>query len=121
RVVDELEQVAVAGDDVDRAVIGRRQGADDVVGLVLGGSDDGDAERAEHLADDRHLRLERVGDDLDVGAGRDLRGDAVGLVAWDEVDAPLRAPVVVPAGDELGGGEVGDEPGYRVEGSAHGV
>ena len=48
-VVDELEQVAVAGDDVDRQRRLRREGADDVVGLVLGRADDRDAEGVERL------------------------------------------------------------------------
>ena len=79
----------------------RRERADDVVGLVLGGADDRDAEGIERLADDRDLHLERVGHDLDVGPVCDDLGDAVGLVARDQVDPPLRAPVVVPARDEV--------------------
>ena len=100
-VIDQLEEVAVAGDDVDGERRPRREGADHVVGLVLGGADDRDAERVERLADHRHLHLERIRHDFDVGpAGDDLR-DPVGLVGRDQVDPPLRAPVVVPARDEV--------------------
>ena len=99
----------------------RGEGADDVVGLVLGGADDRDAERAEHLADDRHLHLERIGHDLDVRPAGDDLGDAVGLVGGDEVDTPLRAPVVVPAGDEVRRAVGRHEPRDDVEEPAHRV
>ena len=121
RVVDELEQVAVAGHDVDGQRRLRRERADHVVGLVLGGADDRDAEGVERLPDDRHLHLERVGHDLDVGTdGGDL-GDPVGLVRGDQVDAPLRAPVVVPAGDQMRRLVGRDEPRDDVEEPAHRV
>ena len=57
-VVDELEQVAVAGDDVDRhhAAVPLGQGADDVVGLEARRAEPGDADGAQGVADDRHLR-----------------------------------------------------------------
>ena len=79
-----------------------RERADHVVGLVAVGADDADAERVEHLEDDRDLHLERVGDLLDVGGGGDLLDHAVRLVRRDQVDPPLRAPVVVPAADQVG-------------------
>ena len=41
------------------------------------------------------------GDLFDVDAAGDDLVDAVRLVAGDEVDPPLRAPVVVPARDEV--------------------
>ena len=44
-VVDELEQVAVAGDDVDRHRRPGREGADHVVGLVAVGADHAMPER----------------------------------------------------------------------------
>ena len=65
-VVDELEQVAVAGDDVDRHPGVGRQRADHVVRLVVVGPDDRDAERLQRRDDDRDLLLERVRDLLDV-------------------------------------------------------
>ena len=95
RVVNQLEQVAVAGDDVDRLAGPRRQRADDVVGLVSGGADDADTECSQHLAHDRHLGLERVGNLLDVRSADDLLDHAVGLVGGQQVDAPLGPPVVV--------------------------
>ena len=61
-VVDQLEQVAVAGDDVDRAPPAGRcgQGADHVVGLVAVDAHAGDPERRERVPDQRHLRGEGV-------------------------------------------------------------
>ena len=63
RVVDELEQVAVTGHDVDGhdspVAVGQR--ADDVVGLEPGRAEAGDPEGAQCLADQRHLRCEVVG------------------------------------------------------------
>ena len=53
-VVDQLEQVAVAGDDVHRHGGPLRQGGDHVVGLVLE-ADGGDAEGGQRLEDDRDL------------------------------------------------------------------
>ena len=52
--------------------------------------------------------------------GDDL-GDPVRLVGRDEVDPPLRAPVVVPARHEVRRLELGDEPRDDVEQPAHGV
>src|SRR5690606_24785683 len=62
-VVHELEQVAVPGDDVDRAAcrVPRGQGPDDVVGLVPGDAGAGEAERVQHRVDEGQLRLQRVG------------------------------------------------------------
>ena len=119
-VVDELEQVAVARDDVDRHLPAVRHGerADDVVGLVAGGADAGDANGSEGLGDDRHLRAELVGDLL---ALRGVVGDAVRLVGRDRVDPPLRPPVVVPARHDVGGAVAGDERGDHVEESGHGI
>ncbi len=62
-VVDELEGVAVAGDDED--VVARRaglrgEGGDDVVGLVAGGGQVADAERVQHLEDEADLAAELV-------------------------------------------------------------
>ncbi len=62
-VVDELEGVAVAGDDED--VVARRaglrgEGGDDVVGLVAGGGQVADAERVQHLEDEADLAAELI-------------------------------------------------------------
>ena len=62
-VVDELEGVAVAGDDED--VVARRaglrgEGGDDVVGLVAGGGQVADAERVKNLEDEADLAAELV-------------------------------------------------------------
>ena len=59
-VVDQLEQVPVAGDDVDGHPGVGGEGADDVVGLVAVGADRRDPERRQHVEDDRDLGLERV-------------------------------------------------------------
>ena len=120
-VVDELEEVAITGDDVHRHRSVGRKGADDVIGLVVGTPDDRDAEQLESLADHRDLRLERVGDVFDVGAAGDDLGHTVGLVRRDEVDAPLRAPIVVPAGDHVGRLVGRRQLRDHVEQSAHGI
>ena len=104
------------------AVLGLgREAADDVVGLVPSGPDDGEVERGEDLADHRDLRLEGVGRLLDVGTGRHDLGHAVRLVARDQLDAPVRPPVVVPAGDEVRRLVVVHQPGDDVEQPAHRV
>ena len=55
------------------------------------------------------------------GADDDDLGHPVRLVRRDQVDPPLRAPVVVPARDEFGRLELGDQPRDRVERAADGV
>ena len=120
-VVDQLEEVAVTGDDVDGHRRLRGEARDDVVGLVRRNSGDGDAEGIECGADDGDLRLEGVRHLFHIGGGLDEFGDAVRLVAGDEVDAPLRAPVVVPAGDEVGRLVRHHELRDHVEQSARGV
>src|SRR6185436_1391483 len=65
--------------------------------------------------------LERVGELLDVGGGGHLLDHPVRLVRRDQVDAPLRAPVVVPAADEIGGPVVRDQPRDEVEKSPYRV
>jgi hypothetical protein len=69
-VVDELEQVAVAGDDVHGHGGPLGEGGDHVVGLVLVGADRGDAEGVEHVEDDRDLVGAR---NWAVGAGLGVR------------------------------------------------
>ena len=110
RVVDELEQVAVAGDDVDRLAGAGGQGGDDVVGLVAGRLGEGDPGRGEDLGDQR---------DLHDQAGRGLLGPvrlgAVRLVAGDRGDPERRPPVGVEAGDQASRAMLPDQPGDRVE------
>src|SRR5659263_598899 len=87
------------------------EGAYDVVGLEARGAEAGNADGGEDVRDDRHLRGERLGDDLRaVGPG-----DAVRLVAGDGLDPEGGAPVVVPAGDDAGGVVVRDERGDHVK------
>ncbi len=120
RVVDELEQVAVAGDDVDRhhAAVPLAERADDVVGLAARRADPRDADGAQRVADDRHLGGEVVGALLDhVGA----LDQPVGLVGGHQVDPPLRPPVVVPAGHEVRRPVRGDQRGDHVEEAAQRV
>ena len=60
-VVDELERVAVAGDDddVDAGLVGLGgQGRDDVVGFHPVDGEDGEVQRVEDLPDQRQLRRE---------------------------------------------------------------
>ncbi len=121
-VVDELEQVAVAGDDVDGHVGLGGEGADHVVGLVAVLPDHADPVRRQHGLDDRHLDLERVGYLFDVRVvALDDVLDTVALVARHQVDAPLRAPVVVPRAHEMGGAVLADEAADEVEQTADGV
>lgn len=80
-VVDQLEEVAVTGDDVDGHRRLRGEARDDVVGLVRRNSGDGDAEGIERGADDGDLRLEGVRHLFHIGGGLDEFGDAVRLVA----------------------------------------
>ena len=69
-VLDELVGVAVAGDDDDVvapvAALGG-EGGDDVVGLVPGRLEHGDAEGVEHLAHEPELLAEDVGRLLPLG------------------------------------------------------
>jgi hypothetical protein len=100
----------------------RGQGADHVVGLVAVGAHDRDPERPQHLDDHRDLRLERVGHLLDVRRGPRTGGHhPVPLVRREQVDAPLRTPVVVPAAHQVGRLVVGDQPGDELQQPAHGV
>nr|BFE72276.1 hypothetical protein GCM10020092_055770 [Actinoplanes digitatis] len=83
RVVDQLEQVAVARDDLDRGGLGGGERAQHIVGLVASHPERRDAHRGEHLEQDRDLLLQGRGHLLD-GAVR----DAVPLVGRDERDPP---------------------------------
>jgi hypothetical protein len=88
-VVDQLEQVAIPGDHVDRHRGRAGQGADHVVGLVPVVPDHGQSQSVQHGEDQRHLHGQVVGGGLAAvpgGAGhrghrRVTRlGDPVGLV-----------------------------------------
>jgi hypothetical protein len=62
-VVHELEQISVAGDDIDllppTGPVG--QGADDVVGLVAVAADAGNSQGPQRIRDQRHLWREVLG------------------------------------------------------------
>src|SRR5262249_32272122 len=89
-VVDDLEQVAVAGCDLDGAWLTCRESADDVVRLVVLGPEGGHAERRQDVEDDRYLAGQAVGDQLAT-----VRGQPVCLVRGQQRDPPRRAPVLV--------------------------
>ena len=115
-VADELEHVAVAADDVDRAGLAGAERAEDVVGLVALRADDGDAEGVEHLEQHGDLRRERLG----LGLGAALERPVL-LVRRDGGDPERRPPVEVEAGDQPGRSGVADDPGDEVEEAADGV
>ena len=114
-VGDELERVAVAGDDehlVERGALGPRlvrpggEGGDDVVGLVTVHLDVADAQRVEHLLEQRDLPAELVrrgtagGLVLGVllraeGLARDVErhGEMCGVLVAQDVDEHRREPV----------------------------
>lgn len=119
-VVDELEKVTVAGDDIDRHTSAGGECAEYVVGLISVGADHADAQRGKYVENDRHLLLQGVGHFLDIGfVGRSRVLDAVRLVRRDQRDAPGRTPVVVPGTDEIGRLVLRDESRDEVEQSAH--
>ena len=115
-VVDQLEQVAVAGHDVDRTRVAHREGADHVVGLVAVDPEARDAERLEHVLDDGDLRGQRVRDLLLVAGGHPVR-----LVRRQRLDPERGAPVVVHRRDQPARLPVADQPGDEVEQAAHRV
>jgi len=114
-VVDELEQVAVTGHDVD-VTVSSGQRADDVIGLEPGYAKARHPERGERGHDDRDLHLE-VG--RRVLAAVD--GDPVGLVRRHRVHSESRAPVGVEAGHEAGRLVLADEVAEKVQHPAYGV
>ena len=131
-LVDQLERVAVAGDDQDVHAVRRGlggEGRDDVIGLEALGAHDRDAQRVQHLADQRHLALEVGGGlgpaSLVVGVGvvpevaaRDVEAHRdVGwcLVAQD-VDEHRREAVDGVGRLPVGGAEVLDRAGRRRRG-----
>jgi hypothetical protein len=120
-VVDELEQVSVAGDHVHRAVMLCRQRADDVISLVLGDPDHRNAEQLQRLGDHRHLHRQRIGSHLDVGIVRDLLHHPVRLVRRQQPHPPRRSPVVVPARDDRRRLAVAGEAADEVQEPADGV
>src|SRR5579859_5990037 len=115
-VVDELEQVPVAGDHLDRPGLPGGQGTEHVVGLVPGGSYGHDAERGEHVEDDRYLWLQTVGYLVPA-----VGGDAVRLVGGQERDPPGRSPVLVQGADQPVRAPAPDQRGEHVEESPYRV
>jgi hypothetical protein len=109
-VVDELEQVPVAGHHVDRRADGGGQGGDDVVRLVALVLGQGDSGGGQHLGDQR---------DLHGQAGRGLLGPVrfgpVRLVRRQDGDPERRPPVSVQAGHQPFRRPSPDQPGDRVE------
>ena len=94
-----------------------RQGGDDVVCLESLDADSGDPDGVQHGLDDGHLRRQGVGHLF--GLRPLISGHAVRLVLGHEVDPPLRTPVGVEAGHQVGGGVVGQHAGDRVQESTH--
>ena len=109
-----MEQVAVTGDDVDgeTSLVAGDERADHIVGLEAGSAQAGNPQCGQGIPDQGYLWGEVVGALLlDIAA----LSEAVRLVGRDEVDPPLRTPVVVPAGDEFGGAMGVDQGGDHVE------
>src|SRR5690606_41602828 len=100
-IIDQLEEVTIARDDIDSHRRSSCKRAYDVVGFMRRDTDDRDAECRERFADERPLSLGGVGDLLDIWTGGYHFDDAVCFIARDEVDTPLWSPVVVPAGDDV--------------------
>ena len=122
-VANQLKQIAVAADDDDGVfALPGCQRAQHVVGLAGRRTGGGDAECVQDLHDHVDLRGEIVGHLFDVGlARRFLLGDAVRLVRRDQVNPPLRPPVVITAHHQAGGPLAGDNRGDGVEEATHGV
>ena len=115
-VVDQLERVAVAGDDEDVESLGLRprgQRGDDVIGLVPLGLHRGDAQRLEHLADqvDLALELRRARAAVGLVVGEGLRAEGLPRHVEGHRDV---AGAFVPQGVDEHGGEAVD----RVRGLA---
>jgi hypothetical protein len=88
-----LEQVPIAGHDVDATVGDGRIRPDDVVRLVLRYPDRRDAQTHECGFDQRDLLLEGIGHLLLVAGGHPVL-----LVRTDQVHTPLGSPIGVPTG-----------------------
>jgi hypothetical protein len=120
-VVDELEVVAVPGDDQHRQPLLPGlpdQGGDQVVGLVAGDLDHRDPQGRQDLADQRHLGAELVRGAAAVGLVALVDVVAVGRPAQVEADRdPVRGEVAEQL-DQHGGeavDDVGQLPGGRLE------
>jgi hypothetical protein len=120
-VVDDLESIPVPGDDQDRQLLLpglADQGGDQVVGLVPGDLDHRDPQGGQHLADQRHLRVELVGRAAPVGLVAVVDVVTVGGAAQVEADRdPVRGEVAEQL-DQHGGeavDDVGQLPGGRLE------
>ena len=120
-VVDQLEQVPVAGDHVHRLVGAHRQGGDDVVGLVARRPGHGQAGRGEYVVDDRDLRDQRVWGLLVVALRALAFSQPVGLVGRHRLDPERGPPVLVHAGHQAGRLTRPDQARDHVQQPAHGV
>ncbi len=132
RVFDELVGVAVAGHDdhVDAGVTGPPgQRADHVIGLDALDFEDGNAQRVEHLADERHLGAKDVGCRLSarlvLGVHRVAKGrsgsvernrDVLGLLVGEHFHEHRREAVHRVGDRAVGRGEVGGQRVERAEG-----
>ena len=112
-VANELEQVAIAGHDVDGAGLPGAERPEHVVGLVAVDPEDGQTDRVEHLEEYGDLRRQR----RRLGLGP-LLGEPVGLVGRDGRHPERWAPVVVQAGDEPGRPRVAHDPRDQVDRAA---
>ena len=111
-VVDQLEQVAVAGYDLHRLRRAGGQGADHVVRLVPGSGRHGHPGCGQYLLDDRHLHGERGRHLLFVLA---FVRQPVRLVRRQGRHPERRPPVRVHAGHQPGRVPRPDQPGDHVE------
>ena len=116
RVINQLEQVTIAGDDLNRAGLARSQRPDDVVGLVAAGRRHRHPGRGQHFLDHRDLGGQRVGGLL--GA---VRIGPVCLVGGDRGHPEGGPPVSVHARDEAVRAACPQQPGHHVQQAAHGI
>ena len=107
-VGDELEDVAVAGEDEDLVAgfgAAAGQGGDDIVSLVVFVGERGDVQRAEHLLDEVNLAVECFGDGVAAALVLAVFGGAEGATGQVEGDGDVAGLVVFD--DAQQGGEEG--------------
>jgi len=108
-VVDELKQIPIPGDDLDRSVIGAGEGRQHVVGLETGRPHRRDTEAAQQLQNDLDLRSQGVRFLLTT-----VGGDPVCLIRGQQFDPPIRTPVRVDRAHQPGGALVADQSGQAI-------